>query len=283
MSNKLSIYIASLIAACSVTSGQTPSTDSSEKALWQLWKLQTEKPDDHAAVLAAYGEFEKQNPNDPLLIVMNGFVAWHLLKSEKTDEAERIFTEMLTERSIPLDKAAANIARSWLTRIDREKVKEALQQYYRKNVEYPPNLEPLAALPKEIRPPLTDRFGKTWSYSLIGYKHLKVPGNQKYQLESVKLGRTSDLAKKLCTPYESGIHLKPVRMISSTPGRETVQFDEELQSEADKTKTAPKASKQKKIMLTVDTEVDGVFFAHAGKNILILSDNNYWAILPRPR
>ena len=99
-----------------------------------------------------------------------------------------------------------------MTRIDRERVKAALQFYYRREVRYPRALDELIAykwMPKELAPPREDRFGSEWRYALVGFKSMSGLLDQKYEISASKLGKGSDLTEALTKPYGSMLRIRP--------------------------------------------------------------------------
>lgn len=250
-----------------------------EKALWLLWKNHIENPTNHTSMAASCEEFAAKTPGDPLAIVGQGLAAWHLMKANHIAPARSILEKMSATPSHPsvsappeadaLRKAGVNMALRWLTRSDLELVKKALQELYAMEIEYPKSLDPLQSLPPKSRPPLTDRWEKPWSYRLVDMRYIKGVSGQKYELQSKMLGGNSDLARALATPYADNIRLKPVRIASSSPGREAAQF-------------ISTGEKKEPVFLSLGSDAGGIAFAYFGAKILILSDGDHWMILPRP-
>jgi len=243
--------------------------DVNEKAAWDIWKMMESEPNDHPAVVAACEEFRKNNPRDPLIDVTRGIAAWHLLKVNDIPAAVKDLTSMLAKESTPLQKAADEMARTWLSRFDMEWVKRALGTYYRKEVQYPESLDALAGLPEKNRPPLTDRWGKPWAYSLVGFKLLEGFNNQKYTLRCHALGEDSDLADALEIPYAGRINLRPIQMADRDPANELIVF-------------ATTDESQKRVMLSERVAFGNIVLAYSGSRILILSDGNHWKFTARP-
>jgi len=256
-----------------------------EKALWLLWKRHINNSGKHEELAAACDKLVKQAPHDPLAAVTRGIAAWHLLKAGRTDTAATLLEGMISNAgqggsslNVPgrsamtdcLREAALSMARAWLTRIDREQVKRALQKLYVREIEYPESLDAIASLAEEMRLPPIDRWGEPWSYRLVTFRRLKGLHGQKYELQSAALGKHSDLWQSLEIPYGSRIRLKPVKILSSASGKETVQFVISDES-------------RKHVVLSLGTEADSIFFAHSGSNILILSDGFHWMVLPKPK
>ena len=165
-------------------------SEAQEKSLWALWNLQTNKPTQHKAIVAACQQMQKTSPTNPLLPVFQGLAAWHNLRLGKINEAFAIFSKMVAPATAvapatPTMTAGVEMGRRWLTRLDREKVRSALAAYYRQAIEYPINLQPLKKM--TIGAPLTDRWGTPWQYQLAAFKIIKVAPGQRYILQSKTL------------------------------------------------------------------------------------------------
>jgi len=263
---------------------QAPSSTASidEKSLWDIYKLQQEKPDDHQGLYTACMELAKKAPKDRLSSVLMTMASWHQLKLGNKESAIKLFRTVISmESSDPLGIAAANMSRAWLTRIDMEQVKQALQLCYYKNIIYPKTIDEIKPFQKDGQPPLVDRWNKQWVYSLEESKYAKKAGiatyGQFWSLKSSMLGTNSAmrnvgataLTKALKVSYGAGIALKPAKLLSGTPGKEMVQFE-------------TTDGKQARVILTFGVETGGMVLCYAGPKLIILSDMNHWAILPRP-
>ena len=164
------------------------------------------------------------------------------------------------------------MGRRWLTRLDREKVRNALAAYYRNAIEYPINLQPLKkTMPsaKESTLPLADRWGAPWQYQLAAFKIIKGTRGQRYLLQSKTLLESSDLAKALERPYADRILLQPVALTISGNGAQNVVF----QTPGDQ---------PEKILLSEGGQAAGVTLAYIGAHILILCDGDHWRVVTKP-
>jgi hypothetical protein len=237
-----------------------------ERGVWQIWAASTNAPDDHAAVVAACREFRTQAPQDPLVVVVTGMEAWRLLKMEHIKEATALLESMLVvpEHASYLQGAGAELARAWLTRLDREKVRITLKKIYVRDIAFPATLEPIKTLKIAALPPFTDRWGKPWVYRLESA--IKGMTSQHYVLESLRLGERSDLAKMLTLPYAGQINLEPVRLSPVSP--DTVEF-------------MTKAGKS--AFLQAGGALGGVTVAYLGSNLIVLADENHWRVVLKPR
>ncbi|MEI8138500.1 MAG: hypothetical protein WCI03_01385 [bacterium] len=252
------------LAAGMVCRAQTPVPD--ERGLWQVWAASTNAGDAHAAVVAACREFRTKSPQDSLGVVIAGLEAWHQLKMGKTNEASALLETMLSvpENATYLQVASADMARGWLTRLDREKVRGALKKIYARDIEFPSSLESIKALKLSSLPPFTDRWGKPWVYRQESL--LKGMNTQQYVLESTRLGVRSDLGKALAVPYASGINIEPVRL---APGStDTVEF----------TTAAGKSA-----FLQAGGTLNSISVAYLGGKIIVLADENHWRVVLKPQ
>ena len=257
-------------------------SEAQEKSLWALWNLQTNKPTQHKAIVAACQQMQKASPTNPLLPVFQGLAAWHNLRLGKTNEAFAIFSKMAAVApatavtpatavapATPTMTAGVEMGRRWLTRLDREKVRSALAVYYRNAIEYPINLQPLKKTIKDAPLPLTDRWGTPWQYQLAAFKIIKVAPGQRYLLQSKTLLKTSDLAAALEWPYAGRILLQPRSLVISGGGAQNVVF----QTPGDR---------PEKILLSEGGQAAGVTLTYIGAQILILCDGDHWRVVIKP-
>ena len=256
--------LAAGMAAVSVCQAQA--TAPNENGLWQLWGTSTNAVDDHASVVTACREFRTKTPQDPLAVVAAGMEAWRLLKMGNTQEAIPLLESMLTvpETASYLQTAGAEMARSWLTRLDREKVRNSLQKLYVRDIEFPVSLESIKTLKIGPMPPLADRWGKPWSYHLGS--SIKDMNSQHYVLESTRLGALTDLATALALPYANLIKLTPVTLLAVST--DTVKFI---------------TREGKPAFLQAGASSEGVMVAYLGPNLIVLADENHWRIMLKPR
>lgn len=246
-----------------------------EKALWSLWKNHLEQTEDHAGIIAACRAYRRNDGGDPFARVCDGLKAWHLLKTGDRDGARTLLEEMEVvpdSSATPLQSASGVIARSWLTRLDREQVKQSLQKIYLADVRYPASLEAISSLHKQHQAPLTDRWYTPWGYRLTGFRTLPGLNDQKYELRSTRLGARSDLTTVLAEPYAAWIRIRPVKLVSNNLNKEIVQF-----------KTTSSKRKTRDIYLSAGTTSEAISFAYKGTKILIVSDSDYWHIMTMPK
>lgn len=237
----------------SATIGAAPAEEDALLGLWQYHETAT----DHGDSVAAAEAFEKQFPRSTLLPVSRSLVGWHRLHRGESTQVEELFGGLRSSKSDPFSQSADRIARSWLTRLDRERVKIALRSVYAKTIAYP------ARFPASIQP-ATDRWDKPWIYRLQAMRFIKGVSNQTYHLESPTLGATSDLRVALKIPFGSRIALTPVRRDG-----EAVTF--QLPGKPDQ------------YVLVPGSDAGETRFVHLGERILVLADRDHWRVLATPK
>ena len=256
-------FAASLLLAGLVNAGQPD-----ERAFWDVWTIHSATTNDHKKVLAACGQFEKSAPGDPLIMVTRQLAAWRLLKLGRKDDAAALLTPMVSGATTGLKGAASEAARTWLTRLDRESLKQALQKEFVSEVAYPASLDALAG--SGIPPALfKDRWGEQWEYRLVGFEHISGLLNQKYELRSATLGASSDLGAALAAPYGGEIGLRAVRLGPAGSGTPLVEFSAGANSDP--------------AFLSVDATLGTITFAFMGDRIILLSDGSHWKAMSKPR
>ena len=260
---------------CAPGAGADPAQ---EAALLSLWARHAADPDDHAGLAAACESFVERYEGAPLTLLARGLQGWHLLKAGQPEAAAQVLERVLEEAGDGpaegaagaqlLRAAAADVARSWLTRMDREQVKQALRAYYLRQIAYPESLDAVWSLPEARGGPATDRWGHAWSYRPVGFQGLVGLRGQRYELRSPILGPDSDLQRALARPYGADMAIEPAGT-GVGPDRETVRF---TRKRADGGRTD--------LFLRVGTTGDGILFCYRGPRILVLSDRTYWKVFP---
>ena len=209
-------------------------------------------------------------PSCPYVPVVRGVQAWNELVARRTDEASVTLQAMIGTNADPVSVAATTMARRWLTRLDREKVRQALTAYYADHVAFPDSLDALRVLPAARRPPAVDRWNKAWQYRLAEFKRLKGLTGQRYELTSGELGSDSDLKAALAvTPYGSRITVKPLRVITRLEGQSAIEF---------KSPGPP----PRRTTVTEGARVDAVSFVRLVGDATLLSDGDQWQLVPMP-
>ncbi len=246
---------------------QTQAASPHEAAFYTLWKQHAADPSAHGELITACTSFAAAATGDTLVTTAQQIQAWHLLKLGRHAEAAALLTGTLERDRDALDKAASEIARAWLTRIDRDPITEALQQVYRQNIAYP---ESLQALPAEVLNtlPQTDRWDNPWRYSPTGFDHLKGFPGQRYALHSRTLGHSSDLTYALRLPYAGDIALTPLRRKPSDGVHKIIiEFAD---------------ARDRKTTLSPGTRHGDIVLAYLGQNVILLADPNHWKVVPLP-
>ncbi len=238
-----------------------------EVAIQSLWTRQQKEPGNHAAIAQDAAAFEQSFPTSPLVPVARGLGAWHLLESGDFDDAKRLLEKMAAAGPDPIAEIGAEMARRWLTRMDREQVTAALQKVYAEDIEYPETLAAVNGLAAEFRPPMTDRWGAQWLYTATAFKKLQIGDRQTFVLESTKLGENSDLKTALALPYGSGFTFKPAKVMPPIGGKEVITF-QDASGRAD--------------TLSEGSEGHDLGFVYLGDDVLILSSGDYWSFQARP-
>jgi hypothetical protein len=256
-----------LLFLCAVCATPVRADKPDEAALQDLWASQQKNPGDHAVLYAHTVAFEQHFSDSPLVPVARGIGAWHLLESGDFDGARKLLEKMAASDADPVSAIGADMARRWLTRLDRERVAAALEKVYAEDLAYPAALSAVSALPPELRPPMADRWGAAWSYTPAAFKKLPIGDRQTYVLESTKLGANSDLKQALALPYGAGFSFKPAQVLPSIGGKAVIRF----QDDAGYAVTVSEGAAGSSLGL-----------AYLGDAVLILSSGDYWSIQPRP-
>ncbi len=267
MQRYMSILVGLVAVMATVTVCRAQSVVADESGLLQLWSDSTNAVEDHADVTAKCREFLAKTPKeDPLVVVVKGIETWRLLKMGNTKEAIPKLESMasIPDGATSLQSAGAEIARGWLTRIDREKVKITLKKIYLRDIAFPVTLEPIKALKIATMPPFKDRWGSAWSYRLGSA--ISGMNSQYYILESSRLKERSDLEKALALPYAGQIKLEPTKMSKVSSG--TVEFI---------------TGAGKPAIMQTGGSSDGVTLVYLGTKIMVLADESHLRVVPKPK
>ncbi|MEI6647678.1 MAG: hypothetical protein WCP12_16695 [bacterium] len=259
---KIKICVLSLMAVA--VTGHAQSVKADEKGLWDVWCGGTNSAFEASEMAKACKKFRTSAPQDPFTVVVSGLEAWNHLKKGDTGTATAIFNTMLVKGpATGLRKAGDEMARSWLSRLDRDQVTRALKDIYRRDIEFPASLEVFTALGDKA-PPLTDRWGKPWVYKRGSA--IKGMETQRYDLESSVLGMRSDLKGALKMGYAERIDIKAVRMV--TGNKSVVEF---------------KTGEGRSIFREEGDRGNIVNLIYVGSYIIVLSDGNHWSVMAKPR
>lgn len=257
------VFLALFIACASPVLADKPD----EAALQDLWANQQKDPGNHAGMIQNATAFEQHFPGSPLLPVAQGIAAWHLLESGDYDGAKTVLDKMAAASAGPVALIGADMARRWLTRLDREQVVDALQKVYAEDLEYPETLSAVGALPAADRPPMTDRWGAGWMYTPAAFKKLDTGERQTFVLESNRLGASSELKQALALPYGANFTFKPAKVMPPIQGKTVIMFQD---------------ATGKAATLAEGSAGSDLGFAYLGDDLLLLSTGDYWNIQPRP-
>jgi hypothetical protein len=266
-----------------------------ERDLWSLWQYHAKNTNDHAGVAAACMKFEKDAAHAPFLPVARGIAAWRLLKCGNTNACVKVLESMIAPAADdkvrlagadpaegdPLREAGADMARTWLTRLDREQAVKVLRQYYVRHVEYPATMQFATNLAPEQKVALTDRWGQAWQYRATGFTRLAGLNDQRYVLQSARLGDDSGLAEALARNYAERIGIEKARVVSSGAGG-VLELVVPPRPEEGSRKNATDGRQQSKVVVAVGRRAGGIYAAFIGARLLVLADFDHWLVLPRP-
>jgi len=266
-------YVAVTLFLCLLCSGANAAN---ETDFLKLWQLHMKQPDQHAEVVEACRDFVTKNRVDELIKVVQGVEAWHLLKSGQEKDAIALLQSHLSNGERGPDAGAAILAKAWLSRLDLEDVKQALQLYYRKEVGYPERLDDLTGhpgTPPTLKYSLTDRWNRPWSYRLTGLKSTPGFRNQHYSIACTKLADSSNINDGLALPYAGSINVRATGITTIQGGRSIVELA-----------TWHNGREQgQRVQLGVDRITGDIFLAYVGSKLIIVCDHNHWKVLPKPR
>ena len=251
-----------LLLSCALAFGER----ADETALLTLWGRHQQEGENHAALAQDALAFGQTYAQSPLAVVARGLAAWHLLKAGNIVEAKKVYAELAAGGVHPLATAGREMAFHWLTRFDCQTVETALKKVYAVNIEYPDTLSALSALPRDERPPMTDRWGESWVYKPAGFRKIDAGDKQTFELSSAKLGAVSQMKKALALPYGAGLALKPEKIMPPQAGKSVLQFS------AGATRAA----------LAEGNTAGNLSFPYMGEAIVVLSNGDYWFIEARP-
>ncbi|MEI8233261.1 MAG: hypothetical protein WCH57_01095 [Verrucomicrobiota bacterium] len=260
--SKFFVAFALLTVVCTTALDARPD----ETALLALWEKQAKEPENHAVIVQDATVFEQSFAQSPLVTVARGLEAWHQLKSGNSDDARRLLGLLSTGGADPLAAAGREMAFRWLTRLDILAVKQGLLKVFADTIEYPDTLAPVGNLPASVRPPMADRWGSPWAYKPADFKLIKAGPKQNYVLQSTKLGDKSDLEKALAVRY-GGAGLKIERVLSPAGGKAVLQFSGSGVSNG---------------ILSEGNTAGDISFPYFGERIVVLSNGDYWVVLPKP-
>jgi hypothetical protein len=192
--------------------------DPDEDVFGRLFRLHLEGATGDVAIAAQAGQAAAALPPGPYRAAARAVQGWRLLRAGKPAEAAAVYQTLLADPASPA--ALAELARRWLTRLDRETVRDALRKAWARDIRYPATLEALPA----PQPPLTDRWNRPWSYKTRGLKLLQADA-QRYDLQSAALGADSDLAAAVALPWPTDLPLRAVGLTPAANATTLVTFE----------------------------------------------------------
>jgi len=265
----LGLMVAGTVGAQPVSVVGTIRTGSPhEAAFWQVWTAQDAAPSDHAAHLDAWRAFaDAARSGDPLIPVAHTLAAWHALRAGREAEAIRLLEPYVnTQSTVETMRGARELARAWLTGLDREQVVRALEAYRVHAVRYPETLDALATQPgadPRARPPLHDCWGTPWDYRLARLRSMPTLEGQRYTLASRTLGELSVLRTALALKPGEQIALRPVqvRAMADRPPLVTLAHE------------GPAGGT---VAIQAGATRDGVTLAYVSPVLVILRDRLHW-------
>ncbi len=261
------------VAAAGQTAGQRTVAEA-DLAFLNLWRQHGGQPDMHGrhaadwfALATRYAEVEGH------AAVARSLAAWHYLKAGEIDEAREIYVALASQdRASGLARSAREIARGWLTCLDREELVLALDRYRRDALRYPVRLDAIqggAESDGRGRFRLVDRWDQPWSYQLVRLRSLPMLEGQRYELESRSLGARSALHVALSDSLGASITLRPVQ-IRSVPNRPPLVA------------LAVEGEGGAPALIQAGGQHAGVWVGYVSPRIVILHDRLQWKFFPSP-
>ncbi len=246
-----------------------------DAGLWKLWMRQNTPPLAYVELAEAWNAFAAGRPaRDPHVPVAHTLAAWNLLKAGRNDEAQALLEPYAgLEFADGTVRVAREIARAWLSCLDRKVLMSALEAYRAEQVRYPERLAQLEQWPKlatMTRPVFQDRWGRPWIYRIERMRSMPKLDGQRYSLTCRTLGDKSALEDALALSYAEGIKLRPVQ-IRSIGGRPPMVA---LAGVDDQTPPA---------LIQIGSVHQGVGIAYVSSLLVILYDRLHWKLFPAPK
>ncbi len=249
-------------------------TAGGESGFWQLWMRQEAAPTAHDELASAWRGFAGGAPaGDPFAPVAHTLAAWHELKAGRRAEAEALLERYVnadsTEGTV---RGAREIARAWLTCLDRERLVTALEAYRRLEVRYPDRLADLEAwtrLPTVARPPFQDRWGTPWVYRPEPLRSMPALQAQRYSLTSRTLAELSVLKTALALRHGERIDTRPVQVRTMTQGPPAVTLRRE-------------DAGAEPMIVQAGSSRAGLMVAYVSPSLILLCDRLHWKVFANP-
>lgn len=250
-----------LIAIASTAGAEAPI----EARVRKLWSFARAGSTNHVEILAACTKFERDVSAKSFFPVSRGIAAWVEASRGRLASANALWEGMRTRGSGSMAVSANEMARRWQTRLDREKIKAALQAYYLAEIEYPRRLKNLKESHSSAPFEMLDRWQQPWTYQARTPEHLPGALRQTYVLESERLGRDSDLEAALGTRYGGDFQLRVKQLRTLEPGNKEVTLYEE--------------SLDLDIVLTQKFGSGQLELAYVGSTVVIVSSGDFWIVV----
>jgi hypothetical protein len=236
--------------------------DSGDDVLGALFRLHASSPSNDAAICTAAAQAVTALSPGPDRAAARTLLGWRLLRAGKPAEAKPVYQALLDDPASP--PAFTQLARCWLTRLDRDEVRAALQKAWIDDIQYPSSLDGLA----KPLPPMQDRWGQAWRYRPAVFKRLKTEA-QRYTLESPELGADSDLAAALERPWPKEPSLRAIAVNTEAGATPVVTFQ---------TLTTP----SEKILMTEGKTSSGLALVRTGPRAMLIVEGDYAFLIPNP-
>ncbi|MEI7437494.1 MAG: hypothetical protein WCL16_11895 [bacterium] len=254
---------------CAILPGLAAASEADDRMLATFFEKRAACSNDYAAVIAICNKVTNSMPDSLYLPVIRGVQAWHELAAGKTNQAVATLQSMLSGGVDPIALSANTMACRWLTRLDREKVRQALTAYYAAHVAFPVSLEFMQKLPENRRPAIVDRWNQAWQYRLVTFERLPGLSDQRYELQSRELQAASDYKKILAIPYGTPFSIIPTRVISRFEKQSVVEFQ-------------CLGTPPRKDMLSEGAHSGDLFFVRLAGQFTLLSNGDRWELVALP-
>ncbi len=272
--NLLLIFMLGLKALTNLQAQSVPVGGSGEAGIWNLWKAHLAATPGDAQQIESLKAFVNRRPPDPFSPVAQTLAAWHLLRAGQVEGAIALLEPLAANTATdPVIRGARDIARGWLTCLDREQVVNALNQYRLHEVRFPERLPDLENWPYlTSTPPMQDRWGYRWEYRTERLRTMPALTAQRYTLNSRMLGDATDFHTALALEYAGRITLVPIQ-VRYTSGRPPMV---PLLPEGAPASTAP-------ALIMVGSSHEGITVAQVSNSLIILHDRLHWKITTTPK
>ncbi len=254
--------------------GQTAARSRLEAAAWQAWTRQQAAPAAHAEHADAWRALAADSPaGDALVPVAHTLAAWHELRNGRVAEAEALLVPYANaDSALGTLRGARDVARAWLTCLDREQLVAALEAYRVAEVRYPEQLDALRNRPLPARAGrvvFQDRWGSPWEYRLERLRSMPALTGQRYTLSSRALGDVSELKTALALAYAARIVWTPtqVRPVPDRPPMVTFEHD---------------AGLERAVSVPSGAAHAGLRVAYVSPALVIVSDRLHWKFFRTP-